>query len=69
MAGISGVSIVKNTTQNYRCQVQQRVVVVVRFFQEASGIGDDEMEYVQIQARCSREQACTDLHRCPLPDE
>lgn len=57
------------TTTPERCQVQQRQVVVLRVYQEAGGIGDDEAAQVLVRVACSHARSCTDLHRCPLREE
>ncbi|MHA4870051.1 hypothetical protein ACXZ1M_20375 [Duganella sp. PWIR1] len=57
------------TTTPYRCDLQRRPVIVVRLYQEAGGIGEDDIAQVLVGARCSHAPACPDRHRCPLRDE
>lgn len=57
------------TTTPERCELQRRPILVLRVYQEAGGIGDDEAAQVLVRVACSHARSCTDLHRCPLLDE
>lgn len=53
-------------TQSYLCARIRERVMIKRFYENCSGIGDDHAEPVLCRALCSKEIECPHLDDCPI---
>lgn len=55
--------------KSYACRETHRRVQVRVLVEKVSGIGDDEVEVVELERRCTLAPSCPRLQQCPLRAE